>query len=103
MTGIRPAVPQLVALAAAMRDDWRADDLDAAVLAALQANWEWEPIAREVWRLLWMPDSSPSDLRARCRIPVAAPAPGATKRGAALARELLEHRNDLIGGSGDAA
>lgn len=76
MTGIQPAVPQLVALAAAMRPDWDAEDLDMAILAASQAGWEWERIAREVWRLAWIEDGSPASLRAACRSPLDRPQPG---------------------------
>lgn len=70
MSGLRPAVPQLVALAAAMRTDWDSEDLDMAILAATQAGWEWERTAREVWRLLWTEDGSPASLRAACVSPL---------------------------------
>lgn len=74
MSDLRPAVPQLVALAAAMRTDWDPEDLDMAILAATQAGWEWERIAREVWRLLFTEDGSPVSLRAACSRPHDRPA-----------------------------
>lgn len=102
---LQPAVPELVRFAAATRTDWDADDLDAAILAALQAGWEWDEVYREVHRLLLIEDGSPASLRAKCKSVFKVTPTGRTtyQRGAAMARELLEHRNGLIGGSGDAA
>lgn len=91
MTDPQPAVPQLVALASAMRPDWDSEDLGMAILAASQAGWEWERIAREVWRLLWIEDGAPASLRAACRSPLDRPQPGGwtpAKSGAPKSEEV---------------
>ena len=46
-----------------MRDDWDRDQTWNALLAARAAGWPWERVAREVWRLLWVADSEPGDLK----------------------------------------
>ena len=60
-TDIRDARRELTALAAAMRG-WDEGRTTAAMLAAEHAGWDFEQIAREVFRLLLMDDGEPRAL-----------------------------------------
>jgi hypothetical protein len=82
------AYPQLVALAAEMRPDWNTADFEGAVNAARNAGWTFERIAGEAFRMLRTPNAEPRELRQAARAD-RPPAPGATERGLALAREML--------------
>lgn len=89
---IRRAVPALVALAATVRPDWDESDLQAAIVAAATAGWEWPRVLVEVVRLLVDPEGSPRDLREACRDPLKPhrpPEPGTEVRGAELVRRAL--------------
>lgn len=101
MTDIQPAARELAALAQAMRG-WDEGELMGAMLAARNAGWDFEQTFREVARLLLLRDGDPAALRhaaAHPLRPVTAPGPGPDtyEQGAALARELLEHRDDDTG------
>lgn len=89
-----PAIPQLLALARAMRPEWDHDVLGSAILAAKNAGWTWTRTFTETARLLTDEDASPWDLKRAAANPLRReqPPPGATERGAALARELLTGR-----------
>jgi hypothetical protein len=90
---IRRAVPALIALAGAVRPDWQEDDLQAAIVAAATAGWDWPRVLVEVVRLLVDPEGSPRDLREASRDPKVsrlAPEPGTEARGAELVRKALQ-------------
>ena len=90
----RPAARELVTLARAMRPEWDHDVLAAAITAARTAGWTWARTFTDTARMLTDPAASPWDLKRAAASPLARhqPQPGATERGAALARELLEAR-----------
>ena len=92
--GIQPAGRELVALAAAMRPEWDCNVLSSALLAAKNAGWTWTRTFSETARLLTDPKGSPWDLKRAAASPLqrGLPEPGTEKRGAALARQLLEAR-----------
>jgi hypothetical protein len=89
--GIQAAPDELLALAAAMRPAWDRDVLAAALLAARQAGWTWDRTLAETVQLMRKADGSPWDLKRAAADPFhwSVPPPGTTRRGAALARELL--------------
>jgi len=91
---IQPAARELVALAAAMRPEWDHDVLSSAFVAAKNAGWTWTRTFSTTARLLTDENASPWDLKRAAASPFRReePEPGATRRGAALARELLEAR-----------
>ena len=93
---IQPATHELVALARAMRPDWDHDVLSSAILAAKNSGWTWTRTFSETARMLTDAKASPWDLKHAAASPFRReePEPGATERGAALARELLETRTD---------
>lgn len=103
MIDLPAAEAALIDLAAAMRG-WNPDDLEQALLAANQASWDFEGRTFPyVVRLLRAEDGTPAGLRHAAASPFGR-APDAPKdsvaagqRGYALARELLEHRNDDTG------
>jgi hypothetical protein len=89
---IRPATPQLLDLAEAVRGTrWR-DELAPALLSARAAGWDWPRTLLEVARLLVAEDASPGDLAAAARrpLPRVTVAPEVAARGAAQAREALQ-------------
>jgi hypothetical protein len=72
----RPAYPELLALAAAMRPDWNRTELRDAMTAVHLAGWAWRDVYREVMRLAWTEGEAPATLRNSARRPgTAAPAP----------------------------
>ena len=90
----------LIDLAAAMRG-WNPDDLEQALWAAKQAGWDFEQRTFPyVVRLLRAEDGTPTGLRHAAASPFGRipdepeDAVAAGQRGYALARHLLEHRND---------
>ena len=89
---IQPAARELVTLARAMRPEWDHDVLSSALLAAKNAGWTWTRTVTETARLLTDPGGSPWDLKRAAASPKERdlPAPGTEKRGAALARQLLD-------------
>lgn len=93
---IQAAPDELLALARAVRPAWDHDILAAALLAARQAGWTWERTLAETVRLMRDPGGSPWELRHAAADPFdrSTPVPGAETRGAAKARDLLEHRHD---------
>ncbi len=93
---IQAAPGELADLAAAMRPAWDRDILAGALLAARQAGWTWDRTLAETIRLMRTPDGSPWDLKRAAASPLRRdyPEPGTEKRGAAAARELLEHRHE---------
>ena len=86
------APDQLADLARAMRPEWDHDVLTAAIVAAKNAGWTWTRTFTETARLLTDPHASPWDLKHAAASPKERdlPAPGTEKRGAALARQLLD-------------
>ena len=86
------APKQLVDLARAMRPEWDHDVLSSAIVAAKNAGWTWTRTFAETARLLTDEHASPWDLKHACASPMARelPAAGTEKRGAALARQLLD-------------
>jgi hypothetical protein len=89
---IHRAVPALIALALHVRPDWQEDDLQAAIVAAATAGWDWPRVLVEVVRSLVDPNGTPRDLREASRGPLAvrpAPTPGTESRGAELVRAAL--------------
>lgn len=93
------APDELLALARAVRPAWDCDILAAALLAAKNSGWTWDRTLAETVRLMRSPDGSPWDLKRATADPFtrSVPPPGAEKRGAQLARELLGYEG------GDAA
>ena len=91
---VQPAARELVTLAKAMRPEWDHDALSSAILAAKNAGWTWTRTFTETARLLTDPAATPWDLKRAAASPLERrqPQPGATERGATLARELLEAR-----------
>lgn len=91
---IEPAPRELVALARVMRPEWDHDVLSSAIVAAKNAGWTWTRTFNETARLLTDPNGSPWDLKRAAASPKERdlPAPGTEKRGAALARQLLDAR-----------
>jgi hypothetical protein len=93
---IAAAPDELLALARAVRPAWDHDILAAALLAAKTSGWTWDRTLAETVRLMRDPDGSPWDLKRAAADPFhrAVVPPGTEKRGAALARRLLEHRHE---------
>ena len=60
---VHEARAELVALGCAMRPDWAAVDLDAAVRACERARWPWKRIYREVSTMLFDPQEQPVNLQ----------------------------------------
>jgi len=89
---IHAAPDELLALARAVRPAWDHDILAAALLAAKNAGWTWDRTLAETVRLMRHPSGSPWDLKRAAASPLARdlPPPGTEKRGAALARQLLD-------------
>ena len=95
-TDIQAAPDELLALARAMRPLWDHDVLAAAILAAKSAGWSWVRTFSTAAKLMADEHASPWDLKRAAASPTKRgdmPAPGTEKRGAALARELLVHRD----------
>lgn len=67
---IRPALQELVALAAAMREDWNPDQITGAVLAARTAGWSWERTVVTFAVLMTTDDAEPRDLLEATRDPL---------------------------------
>lgn len=90
-SNVRPALAELIALAAAVRPDWDATALRDALVACHTAGWAWTRTLRETVRLLCDPESEPRDLTMAARNPLQRkpPAPDTYERGSAMARELL--------------
>jgi hypothetical protein len=90
---IQAAPDELLALARAVRPAWDHDILASALLAAKNSGWTWDRTLAETIRLMRSPDGSPWDLKRAAADPFerTAPAPGTYERGAAAARELLDH------------
>ena len=88
---ILAALPQLHRLALTTRPDWNDLELRSALKRCTQAGWPWPRILLETVHLMIRPGSQPFELLQATVDPVrrAAPPPGTTERGAALARELL--------------
>ena len=100
MIDLPAAEKALIDLAVAMRG-WDRQDVTQAIFAAKQASWDFEDRTFPyVVRLLRAEDGTPAGLRHAAASPFgrAPDAPkdavGAGQRGYALARELLEHRNE---------
>ena len=92
ITEIHPPPARLLTeFACSMRPDWDRWELQDAILAASNANWDPMAVTREVWRLANDPDGQPSELRnsARQTRPRPPTGPEVYRRGAALAREML--------------
>ena len=85
---------ELVALAVAMRPEWDPGVLSSAILAAKNAGWSWTRTFTETARRLTDENATPWDLKRAAASPLhrQEPEPGATERGAALARQLLDAR-----------
>lgn len=70
VTGIQPAVTQLLLLAEEMRPDWDHDVLADALIAAKIAGWSWIHQLRETVRLMCDEDASPWDLKRAAADPI---------------------------------
>lgn len=68
-TVIRPAQRELVALAAAVREDWNAQAINGAVIAAANAGWSWERTLVTLAVLMTTDDGEPRDLLEATRDP----------------------------------
>ena len=79
-----------------MRPEWDHDLFGSALLAAKNAGWTWTRTFTEAARMLTDQTATPWDLKRAAASPAERdyPEPGTEKRGAAIARELLEHRHD---------
>jgi hypothetical protein len=94
------SINELVAFALAERETWTEAGLRAALASAAASGWPYRQAAAEVCRLVFIDDATPQALVEASRNPVKAlrhqpkPAPGTEVRGAALAREALQHRHD---------
>lgn len=89
----------LIDLGAAMRG-WDRQDLAQAIFAARQAGWDFTRICRYLTRLIDTEDGEPRNLRAAAANPfrpAGGTAPADGPAWAAVARDLLEHRNDPPG------
>jgi hypothetical protein len=95
---LRPAQPELVALAVAVRDDWRAADVQAVLVVAHTAGWTWARALTEMVRLVVTKDAEPRDLLEAVRDPRNRPARTGTTPGP----EYLAVKNRM-GGHDDAA
>jgi len=81
---------QLTALAVAVRPDWDERDVSGVILQATNAGMTWPQILTGLPRLMADPKACPRDLIPDGWSPLARVAhPGASERGAALARQLL--------------
>lgn len=92
---LRPAFPELLALATASRPDWDWEETRDAMMAAKHAGWEWDAVFREVIRLVLAEDEAPATLRNSARRPVrprGVTGPQVNARGRELARELYDNR-----------
>ena len=65
-----PAPSELAGLAAAMRPDWDRASLEAALIAATSAGWDWRRLFTYVSRLLADDSASPRDLLEAARRPL---------------------------------
>jgi hypothetical protein len=100
MNEVRPAQPELLALAAAMRPGWDPRALSGALTAAANNGWPWPRAFLAACRLLADPDASPRDLLAEVRGPLErgpslspdVNARRAAEAQAALAKSLAERR-----------
>jgi len=81
---------QLTALAVAVRPDWDERDVSGVILQATNSGMTWPQILTGLPRLMADPKAAPRDLIPDGWSPLARVAyPGASERGAALARQLL--------------
>ncbi|MEV5710104.1 hypothetical protein [Actinoallomurus sp. NPDC052274] len=62
MTAARRALPELHALAQASREDWRADDITAALAESTALGMTWQEQLREMTLTILDPRGRPSDL-----------------------------------------
>jgi hypothetical protein len=94
---VQPAARELTDLAVAARKDWDRTQVEGAISSARSSGWSFPRVLLEVARLLVQEDSSPRDLTAAAREPLArsAPVPPALNRErAAAARALLAARGE---------
>jgi hypothetical protein len=94
---VQPAARELTDLAIAVRKDWDRTLLEGAIAQARSSGWSFPRVLLEVVRLLLVEDSSPRDLTAAARTPLArsVPVPPALNRErAAAARALLAARGE---------
>lgn len=74
MTSIKPARTELLALAAAVRDEDWARHLDGALTAAANAGWDWRRAGREACRLIFgADDAEPREITDATRSPFQRP------------------------------
>ena len=90
MSEVVRASCQLTALAVAVRPDWDERDVSGVILQATNSGMTWPQILTGLPRLMADPKACPRDLIPDGWSPLARVAyPGASERGAALARQLL--------------
>jgi hypothetical protein len=68
---VQPAARELTDLAVAARKDWDRTLLEGAIAQARSSGWSFPRVLLEVVRLLLVEDSSPRDLTAAAREPLA--------------------------------
>jgi hypothetical protein len=90
---VQPAQAELLALAAVMRPDWQARDLEGALASAAANGWPWPRAFLATARLLADPAAGPRDLLAEIADPLQRHgrplSPEAAARCAAAARAAL--------------
>jgi hypothetical protein len=93
---MQAAPNELADLARAMRPEWDHEVLSSAIVAAKNAGWTWARTFTETARMLTDEHASPWDLKHAAASPFQREhiEPGAEKRGAALARQLLGARTE---------
>lgn len=89
---IRAALGELVALAVAVRPDWTADDVQAALVDARTCGWSWAHAFVAMARLIVDPDAKPGELVPPHPDPQRAPLhrPGSAESAAELLAEARE-------------
>jgi hypothetical protein len=68
---VQPAARELTDLAVAARKDWDRTQVEGAISSARSSGWSFPRVLLEVARLLVQEDSSPRDLTAAARAPLA--------------------------------
>jgi hypothetical protein len=93
---IRRAIPELQALAVAVRGDWNPDDVRAAIANAATIGMTWPQVLVALPRLMADPAARPGELIPDYRDPNrSAKHPDAYERGGDLARDLLAQKTSI--------
>jgi hypothetical protein len=94
---VLPATRELTDLAVAVRPDFDRTQVEGAISAARSAGWSFPRVLLELVRLLVQDDSSPRDLTAAARDPLARPAaaaPSVNREWAQVCREVIAAARD---------